>query len=69
MSRKAGMSGDVAAFGVCALPSGKRAAALARLRALGYETEERTRLNAALRLRAGGADRIGVTGNAHGNQA
>ena len=63
------MSGDVAAFGVCALPPGERAAVLARLRALGYEMEERTRLNAALRLRAGAADGIGVTGNAHGNQA
>jgi FkbM family methyltransferase len=43
--------------------------ALAHLRGLGYEVQERTRLNAVLRLPAGAADRIGVTGNAHGNQA
>ncbi len=48
---------------------GNATPALAHLRSLGYEIEERTRLNAVLRLPASATDGIGVTGNAHGNQA
>jgi FkbM family methyltransferase len=48
---------------------GEETPALAHLRALGYETEERTRLNAVLQRAAAPTSGIGVTGNAHGNQA
>lgn len=48
---------------------GEETPALAHLLALGYDIQERTRLNAVLALRADGPVGIGDTGDAHGNQA